>query len=379
MADEHAGGDEDAEGDEDEDEEDEEDEEHGYGEEEDEEDGPGAQDGDEREQSMDYDLADDDEDGGDSGAASGGASDDLSDFSLEGTEDVMLTEKDRKGKMAMVYTDRERDVGEGEGLNDAAAAAKEREREREYQRAKQARERAVEARERREGQAIIEKYLTPKPGARRRAKRNERLALKRGAKNPSLITGELAKKIGRMNMAYTLGRMQEAKQLAKEVCKARPECHEAWTVIAEVCREEGNVRDALQYERMAAELDTGAGAAPWVLISRGYREEGNLNVALSTMNKAIRLRRNEPGGPEGLQWLVFERAKIYEQMGDRQQAGSSLRKLLGARMRDPDLVTEIARYFYDEGSPELALEMVERMVYECAESRRGRRHAEVVT
>ena len=36
-------------------------------------------------------------------------------------------------------------------------------------------------------------------------------------------------------------------------------------------------------------------------------------------------------------------------------------------LNDPNLVTEVARYFYDEGSPELALEMVERMVYESAE------------
>ena len=258
--------------------------------------------------------------------------------------------------MKLFYTDRDDDVGEEEGLDVAAFAFKQQ----------RARAREEEAQKRREehqhASTILDDFLTPKPGARRRAKRNERLALKRASKKPTVMTAELTKMVGEMNLRYTRGELQEVKRLAQDIMVARPECQEAWTVMAEVCEEEGNVWKALDFRRMAAELDDNPTPDVWINLCRAHREEERWPGALKCIDKAIRLKKGEPHGDEYL-WLVFERAVIFKQMNDRQSENRELKKLLKKDITDPQLVTEVTRHFYENQKASEALQMMQNILY----------------
>ncbi|ORX38805.1 hypothetical protein BD324DRAFT_655212, partial [Kockovaella imperatae] len=125
--------------------------------------------------------------------------------------------------------------------------------------------------------------------------------------------------LGQANMAYVQGESQHAIDLFFEAIRYDPYVISAWTTLAAIYSEIGNVEAARSMRFFAAHVEDDAGT--WRELAQEFKELGQLGQSVHCLRKAL---RKEPDDVS----MLFELANIYRQQGHASKAADMFNRLI---------------------------------------------------
>ncbi|KLT39056.1 TPR-like protein [Cutaneotrichosporon oleaginosum] len=179
--------------------------------------------------------------------------------------------------------------------------------------------------------ALDEEDLLDEGGRRKRGKRGYRGGVYRGHRP----TYEVQQLLGRANMAYISQNHTEAINLFLEVIRHDNMVQAAWTTLASVFEEMGDVVSARQMKFCAAHIEEDAGT--WAELAHQFRSEDNMTQAQYCYRKLLRLDPNRVD-------VLWQLITMYTKSGQAKKAAEAIKKLHKADptfLRDFNMLMEV--------------------------------------
>lgn len=178
----------------------------------------------------------------------------------------------------------------------------------------------------------------------------------RGARGPRKAAkprGDITARISKVNQAFLGGDYDLALDLAFEVIRINAETHQAWTALASIFRERGELNRSLSAMVYAAHLrpkDVGGWirCASFALDSVEDDEAGNLHTARLCYSAALRADHTNIEAKIG-------KATVCHRQGHLSTAIAEYNAVLKRRPRDLDLVRKLAEACVDSKNAETAV------------------------
>ncbi|KAJ6780308.1 hypothetical protein PWT90_09391 [Aphanocladium album] len=162
----------------------------------------------------------------------------------------------------------------------------------------------------------------------------------RGPRKAAKPRGDITARLSRVNQAFLAGDYDHALELVSEVIRINAETHQAWTAMASIFREQGELDRALAAMVYAAHLrpkDIGGwlSCASYALDNIGDNEEANVKTARLCYSAALR------ADPHNVEARLGKAAVCHSQ-GHYSQAMLEYNYLLKQRPADLDIVRKLA-------------------------------------
>lgn len=178
----------------------------------------------------------------------------------------------------------------------------------------------------------------------------------RGARGPRKAAkprGDITARLSKVNQAFLSGDYSRALDLAFEVIRINAETHQAWTTLASIFREQGDVKRALSAMVYAAHLrpkDVGGWlqCASFALDTVTDDEEGNLHTARLCYSAALRANPTSVDARLG-------KALVCHRQGHLSAAISEYVVVLKHRPYDLELVRKLAEACVDNKHADTAV------------------------
>lgn len=161
----------------------------------------------------------------------------------------------------------------------------------------------------------------------------------RGPRKAAKPRGDITARLSRVNQAFLAGDYDRALELVSEVIRINAETHQAWTALASIFREQGELDRSLAAMVYAAHLrpkDIGGwmACASYALDSAGENEESNAKTARLCFSAALR------ADPQNVEARLGKAAVCHSQ-GHYSQAILEYNYLLKQRPADLDIVRKL--------------------------------------
>ncbi|KAH6582485.1 hypothetical protein BASA61_008515 [Batrachochytrium salamandrivorans] len=151
------------------------------------------------------------------------------------------------------------------------------------------------------------------------------------------IPDELQGTFGKANIAYAMGKHDEAIEFLYEIIRQAPNSQQAWATLAMVHEELGNKQKSLQSYLMAVHLSP-KDIDLWKRLALMSEDMGDISQALYCLNKASRV------DPDDLE-CKWSRSLILRDLGRLEQAIDGLQDILQIIPGNVDVVKELARIY----------------------------------
>ena len=198
----------------------------------------------------------------------------------------------------------------------------------------------------------VRKFLASHSGNGAASRTTTRTRVARGPRKPAKPRGDITARLAKVNQAFLSGDYARALELAFEVIRINAETHQAWTALASIFREQGEVGKAVTAMRYAAHLRP-KDVSGWFQCANFALE--NLEVDKSGMLENAKLCysaiiRAEPAHIEAR----LQKADICERQGHMGIAINEYKIILKLKPRDLETVRRLAEVYidnkYDEGA-----------------------------
>ncbi|XP_038604629.1 LOW QUALITY PROTEIN: general transcription factor 3C polypeptide 3-like [Tachyglossus aculeatus] len=162
--------------------------------------------------------------------------------------------------------------------------------------------------------------------------------------------------MGEANVRFARGEREEAIAMCMEIVRRAPLAHEPFSTLAVIYEDQGDVEKSLQLELIAAHLNPSDTEA-WVRLAETSLEQDNVKQAVSCYTKALKY------DAANVRYL-WERASLYERMGERKLAADGYRRVLALLSpldgeRFVRLARDVAKSYYEANDVASAVGIVE--------------------
>jgi len=177
----------------------------------------------------------------------------------------------------------------------------------------------------------------------------------RGPRRAAEPTGDIRLRLSKASEAFIAEKYDEARFIISEVIRINAETHEAWTMLATIFRELGDVDKSLMALMYAAHLRP-KHVASWFTSAKFALEETGKNrlkylpSALFCYASAVR------ADPKSLE-ARFGKAAVYREQGNLSSAISEYRTILNRQPHDTRVLRILAEVYIDKGDAETAKEL----------------------
>ncbi|KAJ9118638.1 hypothetical protein QFC22_003858 [Naganishia vaughanmartiniae] len=138
------------------------------------------------------------------------------------------------------------------------------------------------------------------------------------------------------NVAYASANLAEAKRKFREIIRLDATESQAWLLLAQVHREEGDEKKELGCRLVAAHLMHDVDA--WRELAERSKESGHRQQALYCMKRAVAVDPNDVN-------VLWEQAMMAKEFGEDEQALKSFRRLLQISPHDMNILAEMPPLF----------------------------------
>ncbi|KAJ9126054.1 hypothetical protein QFC24_002326 [Naganishia onofrii] len=174
-------------------------------------------------------------------------------------------------------------------------------------------------------------------GKRRRVKRRQGSpSLGTRRKREKRQAPEIQNLFAEGNVAYASADLAEAKRKFREIIRLDATESQAWLLLAEVHREEGDEKKELGCRLVAAHLMHDVDA--WRELAERSKESGHRQQALYCMKRAVAVDPNDVN-------VLWEQAMMAKEFGEDEQALKSFRRLLQISPNDMNILAEMPPLF----------------------------------
>ncbi len=193
-------------------------------------------------------------------------------------------------------------------------------------------------------------------GGRGRGRNKKGRTTFRGPRKAAEPTGDIRARLGRASQAFILENYEEATSLVEEVIRINAETHEAWTLLAAILREQGDVEKTVHTLVYAAHLRP-KDAAQWLEVARFALEEtGELRTKFLPTAKfcySSAIRASTKGDFEAR----IGKAAVLWEMGNASGAAAEYKHVLRQRPHDLSIIRSIAHAYIDIDKVEMAQDL----------------------
>ena len=202
----------------------------------------------------------------------------------------------------------------------------------------------------------VREFLATHHGSEERARPSRGVPRGRGARGPRKAAkprGDITARLSKVNQAFLAGDYSRALDLAFEVIRINAETHQAWTAVASVFREQGELDRSLSAMVYAAHLrpkDVSGWmrCASFALDIMDSDEGGSLHTARLCYSAALRAE------PTHVQARIGK-ANVCHRQGHLPAAIAEYKNVLKHRPHDLDIVRKLAEASVDNKQAELAV------------------------
>lgn len=183
----------------------------------------------------------------------------------------------------------------------------------------------------------------------------------RGPRKAAEPTGDIRARMGRASQAFIQENYEEAKALVEEVIRINAETHEAWTLLASIFKELGDMDKTLLALIYAAHLRP-KDVAQWLSVASfaleetGEQRAKNLPSAKFCFSSAIRANPKDD----------FEarcgKAAVLREMGSTSAAIAEYRHILKQRPHDTSILRLVAEAYIDKDNVRSAQELYRKTI-----------------
>ncbi|XP_043916555.1 general transcription factor 3C polypeptide 3 [Protopterus annectens] len=126
--------------------------------------------------------------------------------------------------------------------------------------------------------------------------------------------------MGEANIRFARGDREDAILMCMEIIRQAPLAYEPFSTLAMIYEDQGDMEKSLQFGLIAAHLNP-SDTEEWVRLAEMSLEQDNIKQAIFCYSKALKY------DPTNVRYL-WERASLYEQMGDHKVAMDGYRRIL---------------------------------------------------
>ncbi|XP_049849189.1 general transcription factor 3C polypeptide 3-like [Schistocerca gregaria] len=166
------------------------------------------------------------------------------------------------------------------------------------------------------------------------------------ARSKNKIPPHVAKLMGEANILYAQGDHEAAKEVLQLVISNNANIPSPYHTLGLICEERGEISDAAQFYMLAAEL-SGKNPALWKRTGAMFVQVNDYERAITCYGRAI---KQDPKDFES----VYQKAMVYEEMGELKQAASEFCHLLEKAPSVLDAYKELGRIYYTLGEMQQA-------------------------
>lgn len=178
----------------------------------------------------------------------------------------------------------------------------------------------------------------------------------RGARKAAEPTGEIRLRLSKASQAFIEEKYEEAMEIVSEVIRINAETHEAWTLLASVFKELGELEKTLTALMCAAHLRP-KDVSGWLSCARFALEQtGELRSKLLVSAKLCyqsAIRANPKNDFEAR----CGKAAVLRELGNTSSAISQYKRLLKQKPHDTAILRLLAEVYVDEDNVEAAKEL----------------------
>lgn len=182
----------------------------------------------------------------------------------------------------------------------------------------------------------------------------------RGPRKPAEPTGDIKFRLGKASQAFIEENYIKALEIVREVIRINAETHEAWTLLASIFKELGDVEKTMTSLLCAAHLRP-KDIAGWLSCARfamndtGDLKAKHLNTAKICYSSALRVNPKEVEARCG-------KAAVLRELGLTSTAISNYRRALIQKPHDTTILRLLAEIYIDEEEAEVAIDLYRQSI-----------------
>lgn len=197
----------------------------------------------------------------------------------------------------------------------------------------------------------VDEFMQEIPATQRRRARAKRRRL-------CELPPKLKQTMGRANILWARGEIEQAKAICMELIRQVPKCSEPFQSLGMMFEEQGDKAKALQFFLIAAFLSKSGDADEWAKLAMMSIEENNFDQAMTCYTQALKLEPANVG-------ILWDCAALCYQMDNSKKALECYEKACQAMSTSAhgakyiDLVCELAKLYHENKSPEEAASVLD--------------------
>jgi general transcription factor 3C polypeptide 3 (transcription factor C subunit 4) len=185
-----------------------------------------------------------------------------------------------------------------------------------------------------------------RPYEREKARGKRKRGFPKGPRKAAEPTGDIRARMGKASEAFIQENYEEARAIVYDVIRINAETFEAWTLLASIWKEFGDVHNALHALMVASHLRPKdpaqwMNAANFALNETGDERSKYLSCATFCLSAAIRANPKEDFEAR------YKKAEVFREMGATTSAIKEYKQILKHRPHDTNVLKVTAESFLD--------------------------------